>query len=574
MHWLAKAKLIRHILRWRFNWSKHSLDYRPENADAGKFISARKAAQLINDESCVFSCGIAGNARCSIFYYAIRDRFKKTGHPNDLTWINCGAQGSRGKVPGTVEELGLPGLMKAYITAHIETTKAQLKLGQEGELALYTLPQGVISLLLKEQGEGKRFFTSRVGVGTFLDPKVGTGAALNESATDDLIFPVEDDLVYTMPQPDIALFSAPYADAEGNIYYKHASTITENEQAIRSVRTHSGIVMAAVSKIIPKEPENISVPAHLVDYIVVNPYNEQTVSVPQKRYWTLFTPECTMDFKTGVEQLKFINTFLKITPVRTCVGNMMGRLAASIFVQVVPKGGLINIGVGFPEEVARLIVENDLEKNYVFTTEAGSYGGLPSPGIFFGAAIHPDHLEPSSNMFERYHEHLDMAVLGFLEVDSQGNVNVSKRGPNITDYVGPGGFPDIVYGAKNIIFVGNLMFDAKCEIQNDQVKIVRAGQPKLVRKVREITFNGKEALKQGKRVFYVTDVGYFELTPDGLQLMARFPGIQIEKDILAHVEAGIIVPPDEDVPVIIPSIVSGENYDPRIAPVHREMAMV
>ena len=51
------------------------------------------------------SSGIAGNARCAVFFWAIRNCFLKTGHPQNLTWINIAAQGGRGKVPGTVEEI-------------------------------------------------------------------------------------------------------------------------------------------------------------------------------------------------------------------------------------------------------------------------------------------------------------------------------------------------------------------------------------------------------------------------------------------------------------------------------------
>jgi propionate CoA-transferase len=554
MNFFDKLRLVFHVIRWRLTWRRHSLDYVPPKTNPGKFISAREAAGLIEDDSCVFSSGIAGNARCSIFFYAIRERFKRSGHPKSLTWINCGAQGSRGRVPGTIEELGLPGLMKSYLAAHVETAKAQLHLAQQGALELYTLPQGIISLLMAEQGKGNTSLTSAVGLGTFLDPAVGGGAAINATAGAKYVSREGDTLKYTMPQPGIALFSASYADEEGNIYFKHAATITENVQSISAVRKNKGIVMAAVAKVIPKNEKEISIPAEQVDYIVVNPHNEQTVSVPQSRYWPMFTPHEKVDRKMAVKQLKFINTFLKITPVRNTVDDDMARLSAKLFLEIVPQDGLVNIGVGFPEEVARILVENDLEEKFTFTTEAGSFGGLPAPGIFFGAAIGPDHLEPSAKMFTRYHDHLDMAVLGFLEVDTKGNVNVSKKGPEIIDYVGPGGFPDIVYGAKNIIFIGHWMHKAEFGHEEGKVKLLRTGIPKFVEQVSEITFNGPEALRQGKNVLYVTNVGYFKLTEHGLQLMARFPGIDIKKDILANCDAQIYFPAGENVPVIDPTI--------------------
>lgn len=550
MKWTEKMRLVLHLLRWRVSWRNHALDYLPPQVDKEKFITARAAAKLIPDGACIFSSGIAGNARCSIFFYALRDRFLREGHPSALTWINCGAQGSRGRVPGTIEEIGLPGLMKRYITAHMETAKAQLKLGQGGKLELYVLPQGIISLLLEEQGKGGDSLPSEVGLNTFLDPKFGSGPGLTKSAKEQYVVREKERLRYTIPQAEFALFSAPYADKVGNVYFKNAATITENLQSIRSVKRRGGKVVVAVANFIAQDQAAISVPAQDVDYIVVNPFNEQTVSVPQNRFWSLFTPEYAGDIRAAEDRLKFINTLLKITPIRSAVDEQMARLAAKIFVDIVPPGGLVNIGVGFPEEVARIVIENGLEDKFVFSTEAGAYGGLPAPGIFFGAAIAPRHLESSATMFTRYHRGLDMAVLGFLEVDSEGNVNVSRRGDTITDYVGPGGFPDIVYGARNIIFIGHWMQGAVFEANGGNVSLKKAGKPKFVRQVREVTFNGREALKREKRVWYVTNVGYFQLTERGLELRGIFPGIDLDNDILANSEAVIYPPSDEPIPVV------------------------
>ena len=56
-------------------------------------------------------------------------------------------------------------------------------------------------------------------------------------------------------------------------------------------------------------------------------------------------------------------------------------------------------------------------------------------------------------------------------------------------------------------------------------------------------FSGPAALKAGKQVFYVTHLGAFELTKDGLVLVSVFPGVDPKIDIVEAAEAKILLPP-------------------------------
>ena len=89
----TRARLLAHFAKWRLTWSRHDLDHRPPGLKNPKFLSARHAVALMSDDAVCFSSGMAGNGRCSIFFWAIRDRFQRTGHPKNLTWITVGAQG-------------------------------------------------------------------------------------------------------------------------------------------------------------------------------------------------------------------------------------------------------------------------------------------------------------------------------------------------------------------------------------------------------------------------------------------------------------------------------------------------
>jgi len=161
-------------------------------------------------------------------------------------------------------------------------------------------------------------------------------------------------------------------------------------------------------------------------------------------------------------------------------------------------------------------------------------------------------------MFHHYRERLDAAVLGILEVDGQGNVNVSRRGPRTVDYVGPGGFPTIVDCARTVIFVGNWMTGARWKVEGERFRLLRPGRAKFVDKVAEVTFNGQRALADGKHVYYVTHVGVFRLGDDGLELIWLMPGVDLERDVLAHSGARLQVA--EPLKQVDGSVVSGRGF--------------
>jgi len=284
------------------------------------------------------------------------------------------------------------------------------------------------------------------------------------------------------------------------------------------------LVIVAVFGLLPenlkKNPPPIFLSAEQVDFIVINPRVDQTGAVSMKNYWPMFTTDQhEPNIKLAIEKLKYINNFIKVTPFRKPMDLISCRLAASLFLKTIKPPILVNIGVGLPEEVCRLLFENNLVKDdnkIVFFTETGTYGGLPAPGVFFGAAINPLKILNSSEIFHIvYNKPLDVAMLGALEMDEFGNINVSNRGESILDYVGPGGFPDLSSSAKNVYFIFSWMTGGKFQIQtnpkNSELKLIQKGECKFKKNVREITFNGQKALQRKQNVYYISNVGVFKL---------------------------------------------------------------
>jgi len=557
----TKIRLAAHTLFWRLGWGRHDIEERVRGLPSNpRFMTAREAMRLVPDGATVISTGMAGNMRCAILYWAVREVFEQTGHPRGLTWIAVGGVGGRGMLPGTLEEVGRDGLLARHVSGHLETVKSVLALAERGRCELHTMPQGVLARLVEAQSQGVESLTTPVGAGTFVDPRVGTGTPVVAGVGTSMVSVEGELLRYQVPPIDVAMFAASAADAEGNLTMTNASLLTESREAAFAARRHGGKVIVTVAEVVPKCEGEIFLAAADVDAIVVCPRNEQVGSVRQLRHWSMFVPGRETNVREAEDELEFINRLIGITPRRGDVDRALSRQAAALLVRTVAPGAKINIGVGLPEEVCRLILEEGLLDRVTFLLETGVYGGLPAPGVFFGAAVRPERFISSAAMFRYLPGNLDAAVLGFLQVDSSGNVNVSKRGDGPLNYVGPGGFIDVTSAAKTVIFVGSWTAGGKASLAGGALHIEKLGRPKLVAKVDEITFSGEQALKRGQDVWYVTTLGIFHLTARGMELVEIVPGVDVERDVVKATAMRVVLPASGNVPVAAPSLITGEGF--------------
>jgi propionate CoA-transferase len=559
MDLIDKARDLIHILHWRLTWARRDTHGGFTLPDNPRFMGPRDAVRLIPDGAVVANSGLGGNQRASILYWAIRETFLETGHPRDLTVMSIGGHGGRGRVPGTLEELGVEGLCRRFVTGHMETFKSFLALGDAGKVELQVLPQGTMALVLDAQGRGEDSLWLRTGVGTVLDPRVGRGSPLNDPRAEPLITAEGDGLRYRLPPVEVALFNLPAADRKGNLYATGAAMVGEAREIARAARRHGGKVIANVGLLVEEGHDEVFLPAEMVDAVVLHPGTEQTASIPHRRHWAQFTTRSDVPVEVGIERLRFFNQVLGITPRRTAVDDVLARLAASVFAAHGRRGMRVNIGVGLPEEVCRLIFEGGLLEDVTLMTESGVSGGLPAPGIFFGAAVNPRTITSSAEVFKLWNERLDVTCLGLLQADAHGNVNVSRRGEGARNYVGPGGFIDLTAAARMIVFVGSWMANGDVELEGGRMRIRKAGTPKFVDHVDEVTFSGPEALRQGKSVFYCTNVGVFRLTGRGMELAQVMPGIDVERDVLRG-PMKVVLPADGKVPVVGEDVVTGRGF--------------
>ncbi|MEQ1614566.1 MAG: acyl CoA:acetate/3-ketoacid CoA transferase, partial [Hyphomicrobiaceae bacterium] len=216
-------------------------------------------------------------------------------------------------------------------------------------------------------------------------------------------------------------------------------------------------------------------------------------------------------------------------------------------------GAVLNYGFGIPDGIAKIIAERGEIDKYYQTIEHGTYGGELLTGNLFGYARNASAMIDGPSQFDFYGGGgLDMAFLGFGEIDEAGNVNVSKLGGMP---VGPGGFIDIAQNAKKVVFCGT--FDAKgtdLGIGNGRLDIKRHGEvTKFVKKVEQITWSGAQGLKRDQEVIYVTERAVFRLGTDGVTLIEVAPGVDVRRDVIERMQFAPKVPRD-------PKIMSASHF--------------
>ena len=497
-----------------------------------KIVTAAEAVQLIHSGDTVATGGFVGIGFAEEVAIALEQRFlgsqaQGRASPTGLTLIYAAGQGD-GRSKG-LNHLAHAGLVRRVIGGHWGLVPGLQKLAVDNQIEAYNLPQGVIAHLFRDIAAGKPGTLTRVGLDTFVDPLHG-GGKINDRTTHDLVRRMsidgEDFLFYRALPIQVGIIRATTADSDGNLTMEREALTLEALAIAMAARNSGGVVIAQVERIAERgslHPRAVKVPGVLVDAVVVATDPAHHMQTFAEAYNPAYSGEIRLPMD-------------RVTPTALDERKVIARRAALLL----KANAVVNLGIGMPEGVAAVAAEEGVIDMLTLTAEPGVIGGIPAGGLSFGAAVNAQAVVDQPYQFDFYDGGgMDVAVLGLAQADAQGNLNVSKFGSRLA---GAGGFINISQNAKTVVFAGTFTADdLALDIGESGLRVVREGQArKFVSQVEHRTFSGREALRRGQSVWYVTERCVLRLVEHNgapaLELCEIAPGIELQRDVLAHMD--------------------------------------
>ena len=361
------------------------------------------------------------------------------------------------------------GMFKKVIGSFFTSNPEAVAAAQSGEAEFELLPQGTLAEAIRAGG---------AGLGGFFTP-TAAGTPLAEGRETKLIDGREMVFIPAL-RADVAIIRAWRADTAGNLQYR----MTENNFN-QAAATASDLVIVEVEEIVPTgalAPDFIHTPGCFVDHLV------QANLVPE-------------DLGTSASVSASLK---KVDEARM----MMARIALA----ELEPGDIVNLGVGIPTLVADLIKPED---GIVLHSENGMLGVGPEPASG-GAMEYPINAGkvpvtalPGASYFDSATSfamirggHVDVAIMGGLQVDEQGNLaNWAVPGKPL---LGVGGAMDLASGAKKLIVT--------------MIHCDRNGNSKVVPKC-NLPLTARKAVNK-----LITDLAVFDFDSSGMRLLKLMPG--------------------------------------------------
>lgn len=435
-------------------------------------LSAEEAAQLVKSGAVMMVGGFGMTGTPVHLLHALAETDAR-----DLTYIanNIGEPGLGG---GRLLRNGqIKKAIGSYFTSNREVVEAALS----GAIDYELLPQGSMAEAIRAGG---------AGIGGFYTP-TAAGTVLAQAAETKMIKGRTHVFVAGL-RADVALVRARRADAAGNLVYR----MTE-QNFNKAMATAADLVIAEADEILPLgalDPNHIHTTGNYVDYLV--------------------------EARTTLDEL---GTSADVRALRGKVNETRLRIAGRALAEL-KAGDVVNLGIGIPTLVADLIRP---EQGIILHTENGMLGVGPAPEAG-GAMDYPVNAGktpvtalPGSSYFDSADSfamirggHVDVAIMGGLQVDERGNLaNWAIPGSPL---LGVGGAMDLASGARRLIIT--------------MTHCNRDGSAKLVPRC-TLPLTAVSAVDLA-----ITELAVFAFDAAGMRLVELMPGVRLD-ELRAKTEA-------------------------------------
>lgn len=395
----------------------------------------------------------------------------------DLTYIgnNIGEAGLGGG------RLLRNGQIKKAIGSYFTSNREAVAAAQQGDIDAVLLPQGTLAEAVRAGGAGLGGFFTPTSAGTLL-------AEGRETRNID-----GKEMVFVEPlRGNVALIRAWRADTAGNLQYR----MTESNFN-QAMATAADLVIVEAEEIVPQgelDPDHIHTACCFVDYLT----------------------QASIQAEDLGSSASVASSDKKVDEKRMAMAQ-----AALVELQ---RGDIVNLGIGIPTLVADLITP---QHGIILHTENGMLGVGPAPESG-GALDYPvnagkipvtalrgsSYFDSAASFAMIRGGHIDVAIMGGLQVDQNGNL-ANWAVPN-RPLLGVGGAMDLASGANRLIItMTHLSSDGSSKVVAD------CDLPLTV---------------SGRVDTLITDLAIFRFTDEGMLLTNLMPGVSLQK-VEANTEA-------------------------------------
>lgn len=506
------------------------------------FITARQAADMIEDNSTVCTVAMTLVSASESILKEIEKKYLKEKHPKDITLLHSCGQSDR---KDGIQHFAHEGLVKRIIGSHWGLQPRWMDMIASNKVEAYCLPQGQIAQLYRSMACGLPGKMSKVGLGTFIDPRV-EGGKMNERTKelDDIVdileYKGQEYMFYNEIPIDTVIIRGTVCDEMGNLTTTEEAMKLEVLPAVLATKRYGGKVIAQVKQVVENgsiNPKDVTVPGVFIDGVVVceNPDEDHR----QTSSWVYDPSYCGL---ARVPQGS-------IQPAPFNERKFIARRGTL----ELKKGDIVNLGTGIPNDmVGKVCNEEGVANDIMITVESGIYGGVQAGGIDFGIGQNLVAMIGHHEQMDYYNgAGVDITFMGLGELDGNGNINSTKMGSRCT---GAGGFIDITQNAKIVVFCGTFSASgAKYRFEDNKLVIEEEGKiKKMVSSVAQISFNGEIARNKGQKVIIVTERCVFELVKEGVKLTEIAPGIDLQTQVLGLMDFTPIV--DDSLKIMDPDL--------------------